>query len=597
LTKNGKITSFILGSKSRDNFLLVFYTAVTMIFFYVISLNRRNYQDVWILDGIAVPTAIFVCFSLVVEMLVQKNKKLVIVATCFLFAMSVIPGLKYQLFYGCFDAPGHYKFTNTIVSFGRVPETEFYSESYGGNPGMHILMSCVSIVSGISVNNVFKFVIPAVLSIVPLIIYFITKDLLSDTIQRCTIIASSFPVIVTYVVWGTSLSMIPYLLLIAIFLRRICMKQYQRELLLLFAILGLGLIISHGVSALFVAFLLMGTPLILKFLEMIRTKTNMSFLSRFPTSTSVVPPLLYVILLATWWMNISYFNLETLAGFVRAIFTGSSMIAPIPTRFYQVPLLAQLQVFTALHLGDFLIAMLSLFGLLTFLRKSRRMEFRDETQAIYLLLTILLGIIVLFLSFQIASSFGAIQYYRFIDYSMPLCTVLAGLTLGQLKGFLERVSSKVVRNISFTFVLFVLVFACLIQFFPYQQLIPKANVLSNDLPKNESIVDLRRVNTPYQKEMISFAERHFFDGRVVADTITKFQTYGFSNSSFFSRVMWPSPLIENLQWDLLMLHTSKAGIFAEKVENRTSESIENIRSKAGNIIYDNGESFIISPMR
>jgi len=596
LTKNGKVTSFNFGSKSRDTYLLVLYVAVAVSFFYVVSLNQRNYQDVWILDGIAIPTAIFVCFSLSVGMLVHESKKLVIFAAFFLFAMSVIPGLKYQLFCGCFDSPGHFKFTNAMISLGGVPETEFYSKSYGGNPGMHIFISCVSIVSGISVNDAFKFVIPAVLSIIPFLIYFITKDLLPDTIQKYTIIASSFPIITTYVVWGTNLAMIPYLLLIAIFLRRIFLKKYQNEFLLLFAILGFGLIISHGVTALFAAFLLMGTTFVLKSLKMTRTKTIMPLLSRFPASTSITPPLLYVVLLAIWWMNVSTFNFETLAGFVQTLFIGGTTIAPIPTRFYQIPLLAQLQVLTVLHLGDFVMVVLSLFGLFIFHRKFRRKEFSNETQAIYLLLTILPGIVVLFLSSQFASRFGALQYTRFIDYAIPLCVPLAGLTLGQLNEFLKHIASKVVRNITFALILFVLVFACLIQFFSYQPLIPKADVLSKDLPQNEFIIDLGKVNTEYQKEMISFAERYSSDARIASDSVTRYQIHGFSNYSFSSRHIWYSPLNtdKNLQWNLFLLHTSKAGQFQEKIEYRTKARIESLRLNAGNIIYDNGESFIIS---
>ena len=594
LAKYGNVTNFNFGSKSRDNFLLLLHAVVATIFFYVISLNQRNYQDVWILDGIAFPTALFICFSLVVVTLLHENRKVVIFAAFFLFSMNIIPGLKYQLFSGCFDTPGHFKFANAIVSSGSVPETEHYSEAYGGNPGMHILIGCVSIVSGISVNDVFKFVFPAVFSIIPLVIYFITKGLLSDTIQRYTIIASSLPILVAYVVWGTNLAMIPYLLLIAVFLKVVFTKRYQREFGSLFAILGFGLIISHGVTSLFAAFLLVGTPLILRFLKMTRTRMSMS-LSRFPACTSIVLPLLYVVLLATWWAVGSTFNLETLAGFVKALFTGL-MVAPIPIRFYQVPLLAKMQVLTVYHLGYFVMGGLSLLGLFIFLSKSKRKEFSSETQTIYLHLISMLGIIVLFLLFQFASGFGTLQYVRFVGNAMPLCIPLAGLTLGQLNGFLGKIPSKIVRNIAFASILIMLVFACLIQFFPYQPLIPKANVLSSDLPKDEFIVQVGRVNTPYQKEMIYFAERYTSDGRVASDETTRYQIYGFSNYSFFSRHIWYSPLDtdKDLQWDLFLLHTKKAGPLQEKVEYRTEERIESLRLNAGNIIYDNGESFIIS---
>jgi len=590
LIKYGRATGdgFHFGSKSRDHYLLVLYAVVAIIFFYVVSLNQRNYQDVWILDGIAVPTVMFVCFSLIIKMLAHENRKVVIFAAFFLFSMSLIPGLKYQFFCGCYDPPRHFRFTDAMVSLGGVPETESYSETYGGNPGMHVLMSCVSIVSGISVNDVFKFVIPVLLGIVPFIIYFMTKDLLPDTIQKYTIIVSGFPIITAYVVSGTNLSMILYLLFIAIFLRVILIKR--REFWLLFTITGFGLIISHAVTALFAAFLLMGTVLVLKSLEMTRMK---SFLSRFPTYISIVAPLSYVVLLVTWWTNVSVYNLEIISGYVRMLFIGGNTIAPVPIRFHQVPLLAQLQVLTVFHLGDFVMGVLSLFGLFILLRKSRRKKFPKETQAIYLLLTVLLSLVVLFLSFQFASLFGELSYSRFINYAIPLCVPLAGLTLGQLYGFLERIASNVARNVAFALVLLALFCACLIQFFPCKPLIPKANVLSSDLPKNEFIVDLGAVNTPYQIEMISFAERYSSEGKVAADIVTRCQTYGFSNHSLFSRVMWPSPLSQNLEWDLLMIHTSKAGPFHEKVEYRTSERIENFRLE-GNTIYDNSGSFIIS---
>jgi len=597
LTRNGKVTSFNFGSKSRDTYLLVFYVAVAMSFFYVVSLNQRNYQDVWILDGIVVPTAIFVCFSLIVEMLIHENRKLVIFAAFFLFAMSLIPGLKYESFCGCFDSPAHFRFTNEMVSLGHIPENEYYSNKYGGNPGMHIFMSCVSTVSGIPVNDVFKFVFPAVLSIVPFIIYFITKDLLSYAIQRYTIIASGFPIITAYVVWGTNLGMIPYLFLIAIFLRRIFAKRRAREFLLLFALVGFGLIISHAVAALFAAFLLLGTPLVLKLLHRIRTKTSMPFLSRFLGSTSMVPPLLYVALLATWWINMSNINLEILAGYMRTLFTGATMTAPIPVRFYQVPILARLRVLTVFHLADFVMGVLSLLGLFIFLRKSRRKDFSHETQAIYLLLTVLLGIIVLFLSFQFAFRFGALQYGRFVDYAIPLCSPLAGLALWRLNRSLPSLNIRI-RNLAFASFLFVLVSCCLVSFLRCQPLVPTADVLSSDLPENEYLVDVGMINTIYQIKMISFAERYCSNATITSDSVTMTQIWGFSDHSFYSRRIRENPLTtiqdQNSEWNMFLLHTRRAGPLQEGVEYRTRERIEDLRLKTGNVIYDNGESFLIS---
>jgi len=596
LPKYGKVTSSNFGSNSRDNYLLLLYIVAAIIFFYSVSLNQRNYQDVWILDGIAFQTVLFICFSLFIGTLIRENRKVVIFAAIFLFAVNIIPGLKYQYFSGCYDTPSHYKFTNEIVILGSVPETEYYSETYGGNPAMHILMSCVSIVSGISINDVFKFVIPALFSFIPLIIYVITKDSLSDTLQKYTIFASILPILPAYIVWGTNLGMIPFLLLITMFLRGILTKRYKIEFGLLFLITGFGLIISHAVSSFFAAFLLMCTPPFFKLLHAIRPKSSLS-LRMLSLSSSIVPPLLFVVLLVTWWTNVSTFNLENLAVFVGTVFAAGPMTAPIPTRFYQIPFIAQIQTLAVHHLGSFTMLLLSLFGLFVFLRKYRRKELSIEAQTLYLFFTISLGLVASFLSFQFVSGFGTIEYTRFIYYSIPLCIPLAGLILGQLDNFLKHIYSKIARNIITALVLFGLVLICLIQFFPYQPLIPKANVISSNLPNNEYIdLTIGSVNTPYQITMISFAERHNSYGLITSDATTRYQIYGFSNHSFFSRHIYHSPLDsdENLQWDLFLLHTKKAAPFQEKVEYRTEEKIESLRLTAGNIIYDNGESFIIA---
>lgn len=144
---------------------------------------------------------------------------------------------------------------------------------------MHLPMSCSSIVSGLSMNDVFRFVFPGILAVIPFIIYLLTKDVLSDGVQRYAIIVSSFPVIGGYVVYGTNLGIIPYLFFIVLFIRQILIRSRRKEFWLLFVILGLGLIISHAVTSLLVAFLLVGIMLVLKSLEVISAKKR-GFLTR-----------------------------------------------------------------------------------------------------------------------------------------------------------------------------------------------------------------------------------------------------------------------------------------------------------------------------
>ena len=572
---------------------------VATSFFFMVFLKQRNYQDLWILDGIVVPTAIFIFFFLAAETFAKENKTLVVLAAFLLAAMNVVPGLKYQLFSNVYDAPAHYRFTDQIASLGYIPENEPpLSRTYGGNPGMHIFMASISIISGISTNDVFRFVIPALSGLVPFIVYFITKDILDDSTQRYVIIASSFPIIQRFAIYGTGLAILPYFMLIAVYIRCMFTKKNQGAFWFIFAILSFNIIISHAITSLFFAFILVGTLVVLKSLEFARNKP----LGQMRASQLVAPCLFYVVLLSAWWGSISSFNLNRFAVYIGQAFEGDPYHATVPSRFHEMSFLLKLQVLMVEHLRDGILAMLSLLGILVFIRKLRRNEASDKVKTFYLFLIVLLSMFALFLSFEFASGFGSIEYGRFIAYALPLCTFLIGLALWQLSKFLQRIFVKpMIRNLTFATILFMLISLSLIQFYRCQPLIPRSNVLSSDLPENEYLYYFGTVNTIYQVEMISFAEMHSYNGSIASDTVTRFQIRGFSSPSFSSRHLYyrqfyRSPLEPNhtLEWDLLLLHTLRAGALNEKAEYRTRERIENIRLEAGNIIYDNGESFIIA---
>lgn len=580
----------MIRRKPRYDYLLMLFV-VAISFFLIVVLNRRNYQDAWILDGIVVPTAIFIFSFLVAEVFIRDNKKVVILAAFLLAAMNLIPGLKYQSFSGVFDGPAHFRFTNEMVSRSYIPENEFLSEMYGGNPAMHVFMASFSIVSGISTNEVLSLIIPALSGLIPFIIYFATKGILDDTIQRYVIIASSFPIVQRYIIYGTSLALLPYFLLIAIFVRNIFGKECKRRFGLIFIILGFNVIISHAITSFLVFFAFALVLLILWLLEITRKKT----LGRIRVSTLVIPTVIYGIMFLAWWSVASDFNLKRLASLMKALFVGE-VRAPVPTRFYDIPLLAQVQILAVFHLSDAIVVMLSLFGLSVFLWKLRR-KVSSEAKTFYLYLIVLLTAFVSFLLFQFVSGFGSIEYERLMAYIMLLCIFLVGLTLWRLDEFLNRISVRpAAKNLVFASLLFILVSSCLIQFHRCQPLVPGSNVLSSDLPEEEYLVQLGVVNTIYQIEMISFAEKYSYNSSVASDVVTRFQIHGFSTPSFYLRHIRFNLLESNqsLNWDLLLLHTFEGGQFEEPAEYRTKERIENLRLEAGNLIYDNGASFIIS---
>ena len=580
---------------SVSTWALAFYLIAAILILSTVMVNQRNHNDAWILDGVFIPTLIFVFVFFVAGTFVKSNRKIAILTSSFLIVINLIPGIKYQLFNNPYDSTFHFSFTNELSSLGHVPEAAGPSKYYSGNPGMHIFMSSLSVVSGIPMNDVFRFVMPAISGLIPLLVFFITNGVVSDNLRRYCILASAFPVSRAYIITGTSLSIVIYFLFFAVFLRHILTSKRSRKFTAIFIILGFALIISHSVTPLVAALLLLGMPLGLKILHALSSKG----FPAFPVSTYVLSGLVYLTMLMTWWANIASANLHFFVNYIQRVLspTGFMEMPAVPERFFEVPLLAQIRVFLVLNIRYVVLGVLSMFGILVFLGRLKKLN--DKTKAFYTHLLVLLGIIALYLLYTISYGLAMLQYQRFIVYSIPFCIFFTGLVFLRLNIFLSNVFSRIeVRNLAFALVLFIMFSSSMIQFFPCQPLIPRASVLATDLPENEYLVEIQIANTVYQKEMISFAEKHSLRARITSDIVTRWQIYGFSNRSLFSRHIQYSPLEPNqdqkLEWDLFLLHTRKAGPFGEQVEYRTTERIENLRTEAGNLIYDNGASFIMS---
>jgi hypothetical protein len=146
------------------------------------------------------------------------------------------------------------------------------------------------------------------------------------------------------------------------------------------------------------------------------------------------------------------------------------------------------------------------------------------------------------------------------------------------------------RNLSLTLILLVLFIPLVFAFFIPQPLIPRNE-------ENEYIVDYRSVNTVYQISMIEFVEKHHINGsKIAADSVTSWQIFGLTSTSFYLDYIWDNPLYENeTEGDIILLHYSGiSGPLNEELDYRTRTKIDEIKFKSGNhIIYDNGESFTI----
>lgn len=578
---------------------LVFYFTFIAFLISIVMVNQRSHNDTWILGGIFIPTLMFVFIFCVVETFVTSSRKIAILTASFLVVLNLIPGFKYQLFRNPYDSTIHFRFTNEIDSLGHVPETGPGSKYYSSNPGMHILMSSLSVVSAIPINDIFRFVIPAISGLVPLIVLFVTNDVFPEEVQRYCIVASAFPLSTIYNITGTSLSIVVYFLFFAVYLRRLLTGKNGREYTTIFIVLGFTLIISHAVTPVVAAFLLIGMPLGLKILHALLARG----LPRFPASSYLFPALLHLVMLMAWWANLATINLNTFVNYIKEVLspTGFMEMPAVPARVFEVPLWAQVRVFLVFNIRYAIVAALSLLGLLVFLRMLGQERLSGKNKSFYLHVLVLIGMIVAYLLFMVGFGLALLQYQRFIVYLIPFCIFLIGFVLWRLNISLGNVFSRIeLRNLTLASLLFVLVSLSLISFFPCQPLVPRASVLGKDFSENDYLVETNLVNTVYQKEMISFADVHSSEARIASDVVTRWQIRGFSSRSFSSRHIFFSPLEPHLdrelEWELFLLHTRKAGPFNEQVEYRTTEIIENLRTEAGNLIYDNGESFIISQL-
>ena len=569
--------------------ILLVYAAIAAAFIVEDLLNQRGYQDSWILQDIFVPTILYILTFSVTVVLLDNNKLVALVCASFVIVLNAIPNLKYEFFYGTFDSVAHYGYIGNLVSLGHVPSTGFYAPSYQDFPGMHIFIGSLSIISGLSLNVTMKLVTSTIMGIVPLMTYFATNRVFEPGIQRFIIVASGLPTFMSYSLSGTTFGVALYFCIICVILRSL-LTDNKRQHAIVLLILVFGLLFSHAITTLYLISFLVIAVLLLKFLS-IRKKW---VLKSYRNARVLVMGIL-MIFIVSFVARLTFGSgnvLETFTYAGESLLTGPGS-GIVPGTFFKVPFSAKVVFLALTYTMDAVIALMGCIGVIVLFVKLRHKN-RNLYEKFYMFLLCFGGAILALLAFQFLSGFSGIEYGRLIIYAIVLSPFLVGLFLWYLGHYFGRyrLGSALV-----VLVLFSCISISLIQIFPYQPMAPRANVLSPDLPANEYIFDYRSVNTVYQEKMILFAESFSSNNAIVAsDTVTRWQINGFSNDTFASRVIYASPLmVQNLGWDLFLLHyDGKAGPLIEPVENRTSERLTELKNSLGNVVYDNGESFIIA---
>jgi hypothetical protein len=572
--------------------IVLLYVAIAVAFIVEILLNQRGYQDSWILQDIFVPTILYVLTFSVVVVLLDNNKLIALVCASFVILLMAIPNLKYELFTGTFDSVAHYGYIRNLVSLGHVPSTGSIAPSYEDFPGMHILIGSLSIILGISINAAIKLVTSMIMGIIPLMAYFATNRIFEPNIRKFIMVASGLPAVTSYVLTGTAFAVPLYFCIMCLILRSLLTKN-ERQHTIVLLIFVLGLLISHAMTTLYLISFLVIALLLLKFLS-IKERWVLSARASYQKARVLVIGIL-IFLIVSFAARLTFGSGNVLQTFTNAgmdlLIRHSSGL--VPTTFFKLPFSAKVVFLAVSYAMDAVIVLMGCIGAIVLFVKFRHKD-REIYEKFYMFLLCFMGAILALLAFQFLSGFSGIEYERLIYYMMVLSPFLVGLLLWHLGHYFSRYrfgSALVVL------VLFSCISVSLIQIFPFQPIVPRANVMSPDLPENEYIFDYRLVNTVYQENMILFAESFSSNRTMVAsDIVTGWQIRGFANYAFANRVISDSPLtVQNLSWNLFLLHyDGKAGSLNEPVENRTSERLTELKGTLGNAVYDNGQSFIIA---
>jgi hypothetical protein len=579
----------LLANMNSKSFrVLLIFAVATAVLVAAVSFNVRDYQDSWILEDVTVVTIVYVFAFSVFASVCDDNRLLAIGCASFLIFLDAIPNLKYDLFYGAFDSVVHYGYIRNLVSIGHVPTTGFLAPSYVDFPGMHIFIGSLSIITGFSINTTMKLVASIIFGIIPLMTYFATNRVFEPEIQRFIIVASGLPTVVTYMIAGTALALPFFFSILCLVFRGNLSRGNNRQYAIALTTVVFGLLFSHAVTTLLLISFLVIAILLLKFLSTRRKQFLKSYQRAGPLA--LWASVILVVSFAARLMFESGNVLKVFVGGVEDILIRQTS-GIVPTRFFQVPFSAEV-IFLALnYVEEAVIVLISFIGIMVLFVKLRHNNKEIYEKFYIFLLSIIVAILAL-LIIQVVSGFS-LGYGRLIAFAMVLSPFLVGLFLWHVN---EHFSGSRLGSALIALLLFSCISISLIEIFPYQPIVPKANVLSQDLPANEYIFDFRSVNTVYQEDMILFAQRYSSNNtRVASDVVTRWQIYGFADDTFINKHIYQSPLeSQDLSWDMFLLHyDGKAGPLNEKVENRTNERLTELKDTLGNVVYDNGESFII----
>ncbi|MFX0204263.1 MAG: hypothetical protein ACFFCW_49835 [Candidatus Hodarchaeota archaeon] len=568
---------------------LVLFVELVVLLGSAVAISR-DYQDSWILEGLEVPFAVFIVTYIGYFMIEKRLNWLISFALIAHTTLILIPNLKYIWFHGvAIDQHLQYKLASATLNEGHIIPGTLYSDT----PFLALSFVIYSATSGLPILQSMKY-FPLILWFTyPIWIYVILRKFGANfTLLKYALLASSFPVKpeMSYIVRGTIFgAFFVFLILVQLAKSAINRNRSDWVLIVIFTFVLVG---GHSFSSITLPVALLIVTLLSFILGRFSHDFNLAKVK--PLFLSVMA----IIVASVAWLSL--LAQRMFLGSINFFIPYINKLLNVPTsglpgtfiasRFFKIDFVKQLNTSLVFNGGDFLLLLFTLVGVLITIRVSRL----RKKQGLLLLSFYFIALMTL-LFFGLVLNLGFHWGNRIFRLASIITPIFSGI-------FLYYVQTKLHTKAVSILIIGLLVILATLQLYRCQPLIPAASELGKQLPSDEPLVYVTKVNTAYQRYMINHAERYLPDGTTIAaDKVTGNQLYGLVSMSFWQdhKILYLLKWPERVPPDYFLLHLPGiAGGFLEPAENRTRSLILSIiYDSSYNIVYSNAESYILERAR
>jgi hypothetical protein len=577
----------LLGIQLKHFFGRILISCFALVFILLTGqtlMSQKDIVDIWILQGIF---PIFVLFTLlyIIVVILSADLKLISVLTAiYLGTLNLIPHLKYFFIYGYFDPLPHYGFVQDLIAQGHVPTVGSYAASYGSTPGSQLCISELSIVAGFSPIVAMKAFLAVSPFMIPLVIYLALQRLdVPNTLSKMILIVTTITTPTLYRFVGT-IGVYPlyvffsYVLLLVAFRR-----MASRQGFVIASLLGVGVIISHDVTAFFVIIFLISVALFCSLKRSTKSPTLSSRRLLLFFASFIVMALMHLTLVSSG--NFSYI-LQLVKDSFESIF-GSRLPGAVQYYggFYSLTLMQQAQVFVVRLGRDAASAFLVIVAPLALIR----LKLADRLKTFYYVLIVLS--VVCFVAFVLPFFVRSYIINRGLIYLSAFAPFLAGITLYWV--FYSKHFR--LRKVLLTITVLSLVSVSVIQLYPCQPLVPK---ISTDYG-SFYVMDLRAVTTAYDRSMIRFIGEYDSQSPLAADPIISSQILALTDPAFQELLTSEDPTSENhtkAQLILVSLDENTHILVSGANAIEYAQRVHNI-TETHSVIYANSKSYVLLDLK